>query len=73
MADFNKIDIPVRISLKFDEIMRKSMRERFVNKIDSDDRLRSMREMTDMVTNCPSFKNALKELTTIKRKEDLFK
>lgn len=57
-----------RVSKKFADAIEKASIERIVKKVDK--KLRSSTEMTEMITNCPSWISVDKELKTLPRRKD---
>ena len=60
-----------RVDEKFIERIRNAARLRIKNDVDK--KLRGDRELTRMMTRCPSFPNIEKELSSIPKQEDLDK
>lgn len=57
----------IRASHKWDEFLETAARERVLNGVDK--KFRSDVELSEMVMNCPSFKEVAKELTKYPRKD----
>jgi hypothetical protein len=60
-----------KIDPNFAKILDDSALQRRLNQVDNKDR--SYRELTKMMTNCPSFPKVKQELSILPRKEDLLK
>ena len=61
----------IRVSDGFRNLLKETKVARIQNSIDK--KLRSDRELSEMIMNCPSFKNVEKELKLTPKKEDLRK
>lgn len=62
-------DSKIRVSKKFKKLLDDSALERIQNNIDK--KVRSSRELTDMMMNTPSIEKVIRELKTIPKKEDI--
>ena len=61
----------VRIDVKFERKLKEISRDRLILGTDLDLRPRSVRELTEMTLNCPSFQNVEAELKKLRRRKDL--